>query len=95
MGVQKVNMKKEWALENTKHKYWSFAWTLSRVGVLVLLFASVLIVKLLRPEYGTIDMVVILAAGMILGAFYVQSQDKIREHFKRKVEEIETKQPDS
>ena len=94
-GMRKVNMKKEWALENTKHKYWSFAWTLSRVGVLVLLLVFVLIVKLLRPEYGTIDLVVILSAGTILGAFYVRSQDKIREHFKRKIEEIETKHPDS
>jgi Na+-translocating ferredoxin:NAD+ oxidoreductase RnfD subunit len=90
-----MNMKKEWALENASHKYWSFRWILSRVGVLVLLSASVLIVKLLRPEYGTIDIVVILSAGMILGAFYVQSQDKIGAHFKRKVEEIETKHPDS
>jgi len=93
--VRKVNMKKEWALENASHKYWSFKWILSRLGVLVLLSASVLIVKLLRPEYGTIDIVVILSAGMILGAFYVQSQDKIGERFKRKVEEIETKHPDS
>lgn len=61
----------------------------------MLLSASVLIVKLLRPEYGTIDVVVMLSAGMILGAFYVQSQDRIRERFKRKVEEIETRHPDS
>ena len=90
-----MNVKKEWALENASHKYWSFRWILSRIGVLVLLFASVLIIKLFRPEYGTIDIVVILSAGMILGAFYVQSQDKIGERFKRKVEEIETKHPDS
>jgi len=88
-------MKKELALENAGHKYWSFRWILSRVGVLVLLSASVLIVRLLRPEYGTIDVVVMLSAGMILGAFYVQSQDRIRERFKRKVEEIETRHPDS
>ena len=61
----------------------------------MLLSASVLIVKLLRPEYGTIDVVVMLSAGMILGAFYVRSQDRIRERFKRKVEEIATKHPDS
>lgn len=90
-----MNITKEWALENAGHKYWSFRWILSRVGVLVLLSASVLIVKLLRPEYGTIDVVVMLSAGMILGAFYVQSQDRIRERFKRKVEEIETRHPDS
>jgi hypothetical protein len=47
-------------------------------------------------EYsGTIDVVVMLSAGMILGAFYVQGQDRIGERFKRKVEEIETKHPDS
>lgn len=94
MRYGKVNVKKEWALENTRHKYWSFAWALSRAGVLVLLFVSVLIVKLLRPEYGAVDLVVILSVGMILGAFYIQSQDKIRERFKRKIEEIETKHPD-
>jgi hypothetical protein len=47
-------------------------------------------------EYsGTIDVVVMLSAGLILGTFYVQSQDRIGERSKRKVEEIETRHPDS
>ncbi|MCJ7471057.1 hypothetical protein MUO74_11315 [Candidatus Bathyarchaeota archaeon] len=47
-------------------------------------------------EYsGTINVVVMLSAGLILSAFYVRSQDRIGERFKRKVEEIETQHPDS
>jgi glucose uptake protein GlcU len=41
--------------------------------------------------YDTLDVIVMLAIGMILGAIYVRSQEKIEENYERRLEEIEKK----
>jgi glucose uptake protein GlcU len=87
----KMGLKKEWEKEKTVHKYSSYAFVMSRVGVLVLVLLSVISIRFFRPLYDTVDVIVILAVGMILGAVYVRSQEKISENFERKLEEIEKK----
>jgi glucose uptake protein GlcU len=91
-----MSLEKEREKEKTVHKYSSLAFVMSRVGVLVLVMLSVISVRFFRPLYDTLDVIVVLAVGMILGAIYVRSQEKIEESYERKLEEIEkkdTKQP--
>lgn len=86
-----MGLEKEWAKENTIHKYSLFAFVMSRVGVLVLVLLSVISIRFFRPLYDTLDVIVMLAIGMILDAIYVRSQEKIRESYEHRLEEIEKK----
>jgi hypothetical protein len=47
---------------------------LSRVGVLIVFFLAVLITVQVRPVYGFVDILVILAVGMLLGVAYIEVQ---------------------
>jgi len=73
------------------HKYYSLWLLLARVGVLALLVPAVLLVQFYKPSYDTVDVIVMLAVGMILGAIYVRSQEKLAEHYARSLHEIDKK----
>ena len=47
---------------------------LSRFGIAIAIFVAVFMIQLLRPAYGFIDILFILAVGMILGASYIEIQ---------------------
>jgi uncharacterized membrane protein len=71
---------------NIFQKY-SLAKMLFRVGVLAAVALAVSAVRFYKPAYDAIDTLVILAIGMMLGAVYVQSRDRISKHFARKGKE--------
>lgn len=64
-----------------RHKYYFLYVILSHVGVLALFVAAILLVGFYRPSYNIVDVIVMLAVGMILGTIYVRSQDKLEEHY--------------
>jgi hypothetical protein len=47
---------------------------LSRVGIMIVFFVVVVIIGQVRPAYGFVDILVILAVGMILGVVYIEVQ---------------------
>ena len=69
------------------HKYYSLWLLLARVGVLALLIPAVLLLQFYKPSYSTVDVIVMLAIGMILGAVYVESQEKLAKHYTRRSDE--------
>jgi uncharacterized membrane protein YbhN (UPF0104 family) len=46
----------------------------SRVGVVVVVAVATLVIQLLKPAYGFVDILLILAVGMILGTAYIEVQ---------------------
>ena len=47
---------------------------LSHVGIIIVLFVVVVIIETVRPAYGFVDILVILAVGMSLGVVYIEVQ---------------------
>jgi hypothetical protein len=47
---------------------------LSRVGIVIVFFVVVVIIEQIRPVYGFVDILVILAVGMLLGVVYIEVQ---------------------
>ena len=47
---------------------------LSRVGIVIVVFVAVVAIQLFRPAYSFVDVLLILAVGMILGAAYIEVQ---------------------
>jgi hypothetical protein len=47
---------------------------LSRVGIIIVFFVVVVIIEQIRPAYGFVDILVILAVGMSLGVVYIEVQ---------------------
>lgn len=91
-----MDLEKEQAKEKAVHKYWSLSFIMSRVGVVAMLLVSAFSIGYFRPLYNTVDIIVVLVIGMVLGGIYVASQDKIRESYEHKLQLIEkkdTKQP--
>lgn len=84
-----MDLKKEWEKEKAVRKYSSLAFIMSHAGVVALLLLSALSIGYFRPLYNTVDMIVVLVIGMILGAIYVASQDKIAKGYERRLEQIE------
>jgi glucose uptake protein GlcU len=56
---------------------------LSRVGVLIVVSVATVVIQLLRPVYGFVDILLILAVGMILGAVYIEVQKRVSEYLDR------------
>jgi glucose uptake protein GlcU len=56
---------------------------LSRVGVLIVVSVATVVIQLLRPVYGFVDILLILAVGMILGAVYIEVQKRASEYLDR------------
>jgi hypothetical protein len=47
---------------------------LSHVGIMIVFFVVVVIIGQVRPAYGFVDILVILAVGMSLGVVYIEVQ---------------------
>lgn len=47
---------------------------LSRVGIVIVVFVAVVAIQLFRPAYSFVDVLLMLAVGMILGAAYIEVQ---------------------
>jgi hypothetical protein len=47
---------------------------LSHVGIMIVFFVLVVIIEQIRPAYGFVDILVILAVGMSLGVVYIEVQ---------------------
>jgi hypothetical protein len=47
---------------------------LSRVGIVIVFFLVVVIIETVRPAYGFVDILVILAVGMLVGVVYIEVQ---------------------
>jgi len=86
-----LSLEEERARENIRHKYYSLWFVLSRVGAVALIFLVVPLVKYYRPLYDTLDVIVLVAVGTILGAIYVRSQDILGKHCARKLAEVDKK----
>jgi uncharacterized protein YacL len=54
---------------------------ISRLGIAVAIFVAVLAIQLFRPAYNFVDTLLILAVGMILGAAYLQIQERASDYF--------------
>lgn len=54
---------------------------LFRVGIVALLSIAVVIAQVYRPSYQWVDILVLLAVGMVLGAVYMEVLDRIHNHF--------------
>jgi uncharacterized membrane protein len=54
---------------------------LFRVGMVAILSLTMVIVQTYRPDYQLLDILLVLAVGMLLGAFYVEGADRIDRHF--------------
>jgi len=52
----------------------------SRVGVVVVVALATLVIQLLKPAYGFVDILPILAVGMILGAAYIEIQRRVSDY---------------
>lgn len=53
---------------------------LSRAGVVIIISATTVIIQFVKPAYGFIDILLILAVGMILGATYTTVQKRASEY---------------
>jgi hypothetical protein len=56
---------------------------LSRVGIIFLIASVTVIIQFFRSSYGFIDVLFILAVGMILGAVYLEGTRKISDYLER------------
>jgi NhaP-type Na+/H+ or K+/H+ antiporter len=54
---------------------------LSHVGIVIVFFVVVVIIEQVRPVYGFVDILVILAVGMLLGVVYTEVQKWATGHF--------------
>jgi len=53
---------------------------ISRIGIAVAIFVAVITIQVFRPTYSFIDTLLILAVGMILGASYIQIQERVSDY---------------
>lgn len=86
-----MSLEEERVRGNIRHRYHFLYLVLAHVGVLALFVPAVLLVEFYRPSYNTVDVIVMLAVGMILGAVYVGSQDKLAEYYTHRLEEAKKK----
>ena len=54
------------------------------VGVAAVIVVAISVIHSYRPSYDVIDVLTILAVGMILGAVYSESQNRVGDYFIRK-----------
>jgi hypothetical protein len=76
-----------------QHKY-KLLVKMAHVGIGAILILAVIFLRYYRPLYDAVDIVVVFAVGMMLGAVYVRSEDILWERFTRahaKQEEAEKK----
>lgn len=90
-GDSELSVEEEQRREDINHKYHFLYFALSNVGVLALFVVALLLVGFYRPFYNTVDVIIMLATGMILGAVYVESQDKLGERYRSRLAEADGK----
>jgi hypothetical protein len=56
---------------------------LSRFGIVIFFFVAVMTFQLFRPAYSFIDILLILAVGMIMGAGYIEAQKWISTYLEK------------
>ena len=56
---------------------------LSRFGIVIVFFAVVVSVQIIRPAYSFVDVLLILAVGMILGAAYIEVQKRASDYLEK------------
>jgi len=56
---------------------------ISRIGIAVAIFVAVITIQVFRPAYSFVDTLLILAIGMILGASYMQIQERASDYSDR------------
>jgi vancomycin permeability regulator SanA len=54
---------------------------ISCIGIAVAIFVAVITIQVFRPTYSFVDTLLILAVGMILGASYIQIQERASDYF--------------
>ena len=82
---------KENEVEKVRQKYGVIWLALSRVAILALIVLTVALVKHYRPSYETVDVVLMVAAGILLGALFVQSAGMWEKSYRRDLAEVDAK----
>lgn len=54
----------------------------STFGMVMMLAVAVLVIQNLRPAYEFLDVLVIVASGMVLGALYLEARKRISSYLK-------------
>jgi hypothetical protein len=60
----------------------------SRVGVVVVVFVATMAIQLLRPAYAFVDILLILAVGIILGATYIEVQKWVSNYLDKQAKPV-------
>lgn len=86
-----MSLEKEWEKERIHHKYGSIWLALSSVGILALIALTVTLVKYHRPLYDTFDVILMVTVGVLLGAVYMESSQRLGKNYKRELAETDEK----
>ena len=85
--------------EKIHQKYGAIWLALSRVFILALFVLAVVVARYYRPLYETVDVVILVAAGALLGAVFVQSAGLWEKSYRQDLAEVAEKsacsKPDS
>ena len=85
----RLSHEKQRAKESLHHLYHSVDFVMSHVGILVLVFVAVALLKLYRPSMDTRDMIVALSVGAVLGVVSLEIRRLAVKKYLRKLEEVE------
>ena len=77
--------------EKVHQKYGVIWLALSRLIILALIVLTVALVKYYRPLYETVDVIIMVAAGILLGAIFVQSAEMWEKSYRRNLTEVDEK----
>ena len=87
-----MSYEKERAKETIHHTYQSVDFVLSHVGVLILIFLAVAILKMYRPSFDTLDLIVALSVGAVLGVVSLESRRMAVKRYLRRLEEVDKRE---
>jgi hypothetical protein len=59
----------------------------SRFGIVIVFFVAVMVLQLFRPAYSFVDILLILAVGMMMGAGYIEGQHWISKYLEKQSRE--------
>ena len=62
---------------------------LSHVGVLILIFVAVALLKMYRPSFDTVGLIVALSVGAVLGVVSLEGRRMAVKRYLRKLEEVD------
>jgi len=84
-----MSYEKERAKERIHHTYQSVDLVLSHVGVLILIFVAVGLLKMYRPSFDTVGLIVALSVGAVLGVVSLEGRRMAVKRYLRKLEEVD------